>query len=85
MELDLESGFRVRIQSQGLLTIYKKFPENQSGWKVNGTRLFGFVPAESFREQCSKFKWENEMVLFRKLQKTWAVFRGDSFFYYFSL
>ena len=37
----LESGFRVRISSQGLLTIYKKFPENQSGWKVNETRLFG--------------------------------------------
>ena len=41
MELDVESGFRVRISSQGLLTIYKTFPENQSGWKVNGTRLFG--------------------------------------------
>ena len=40
MELDVESGFRVRISSQGLLTIYKMFPENQSGWKVNGTLLF---------------------------------------------
>ena len=46
---------------------------------------FLVVPAESFREQCSKFRWENEMVQFRKLQKTWAVIRGDAFFYYFSL
>ena len=43
------------------------------------------VPAESFREQCSKFRWENEMVPFRKLQKTWAVIRGGTFLYYFSL
>ena len=61
MELDLESGLRVRISSQGLLTIYKMFPENQSGWKVNGTRLFGlFQRKVSWRNvpnSGGKMKW----------------------------
>ena len=35
--------------------------------------------------KCSKFRWENEMVPFRKLKKTRAVIRGDAFFYYFRL
>ena len=85
MELEFESGFRVRISSQGLLNIYKMFPEKQSGFESKWNRTFWVVPAESFREQCSKFRWENEMVPFGKLQKTWDVIRGDLFFYYFRL
>ena len=80
MEFDLESGFRVRISSQGLLTIYKKFPENQSSSESKWNTTFWVVPAESFREQCSKFRLENEMVPFRKLKKTTAVIRRCIFF-----
>ena len=85
MELDVESGFRVRISSQGLLTIYKMFPENQSGWKVNGTRLFGLfqrkVSGSNVPNSGGKMKW------FRlgNFKKTWAVIRGDTFLYYFIL
>ena len=61
MELDLESGFRVRISSQGLFTIYKKFPENQSGEKVNGTRFFGLfqrkVSGRNVPNSGGKMKW----------------------------
>ena len=56
------SGFRVRIASQGLLTIIKKsFPKNQSGWKVNGTRLFGLfqrkVSGSNVPNSGGKIKW----------------------------
>ena len=62
MELDLESGFRVRISSQGLLTIYKKFPENQSGWKVKWNTTFWAVPARKVSgsnvpNSGGKMKW----------------------------
>ena len=80
MESDVESGFRVRISSQGLLTIYKMFPENQSGLKVNGTRLFGLFQRKVSGSKVPKFRYENEMVPFGKLQKTWAAIRGDLFF-----
>ena len=61
MESDIESGFRVRISSRGLLTIYKMFPENQSGWKVNGTRLFELfqrkVSGSNVPNSGGKMKW----------------------------
>ena len=61
LELDFETGFRVRISSQGLLTIHKTFPENQSGWKVNGTRLFGLFERKfsgsNVPNSSGKMKW----------------------------
>ena len=42
---------------QWLLTIYKTFPEH-SGWKVNGTRLFG-----SFQRKISWSKGTSERVV----------------------
>ena len=60
-ELVFGVGSRVRISSQGLLTIYKKFPENQSVWKVNGTRLFGLfqrkVSGSNVPNSGGKMKW----------------------------
>ena len=89
MELDVESGFRVRISSQGLLTIYKMFPENKSGWKVNElTRLFGLfqrkVSGSNVANSGKKMK-RFRLAWFGKLQKTWVMIRGNLFIYYFSL
>ena len=77
---DFELGFRLRGYNH-LQKVSGKSVRLES--KRNTT--FWVVPAESFREQCSKFRRENEMVAFRKLQTTWAVITGDVFFYYFSL
>ena len=41
----------------------------------------GKFPGAMFQIPVGK----NEMVSFRKLQKIWAVFRCDVFFYYFGL
>ena len=51
----------------------------ESKWNTT----FWVVPAETFWEQCSEFQLQNEMVPFRKLQKTGAVIRGDLFFLLF--
>ena len=60
-ELVFGVGSRVRISSQGLFTIYEKFPENQSGEKVNGTRLFGLFQRKVYRSNVpnsgGKMKW----------------------------
>ena len=81
----LESGFRVRISSQGLLTIYKTFPENQSGWKVNGTRLFGLfqrkLSGSNVPNSSCKMKWFR-LGSFKK-QGLWL--EAIYFFYYFRL
>ena len=66
---DLESGFRVSISSQELLTIYKKFPENQSGWKINGTRLFGFFQRKVSGSNVPNSGKKMKMVPFGKLKK----------------
>ena len=72
-ELVFGVGSRVRISSKDfesevvnhLQKVSGKSVRLESKWNTN----FWVVPAESFREQRSKFRWENEMVPFRKLQK----------------
>ena len=88
-ELVFGVGYRVRISSQDFESGVVNHLQNVSGESVRleskWNTTFWVVPAESFREQCSKFRWENEMVPFGKLQKTWDVIIGDLFFYYFRL
>ena len=88
-ELAFGVGSRVRISSKdfesGVVNHLQKVSGKSVRLESKWNPAFWVVPAESFREQCSKFRWENEMVPFRKLQKTWAVIRGDAFFYCFSL
>ena len=72
-ELVFGVGSRVRISSKdfesGVVNHLQKVSGKPVRLESKWNTTFWVVPAESFWEQCSKFRWENEMVLFRKLQK----------------
>ena len=72
-ELVFGVGSRVRISSKdfesGVVNHLQKVSGKSVRLESKWNTTFSVVPAESLPEQCSKFRWENEMVPFRKLQK----------------